>query len=304
MLASEAASEGWQIYGASELSQRESRYHYSTYVTGVFRGDLIGQLPIQERAALRDVKLVLLDQPSGDPPLTIGADVAGRTVYLPIQTVAFIDDLAAVGAWLSRRDCSFEPATLYAGMIAAKPPPAGQRLYPNPREVFGLGDDVWDDPVVKTSSNQISKTAIFFMLAHELGHVRRAHKPYDAISPAEAQRQELEADRYAIEAMRHIGVPPMGMFHAFSALSRMEGVPTTHPLSGARMLQIAEALEQAPGDFVPPDESKSRWAPVIHSYGSQFRTLVPVVDSPILRQELAQEARSADWSEPSRRCPH
>lgn len=291
-----------QIYDASQLAQRDQ--HYRGYLQAVFREDLIGQLPLRERSALSDVRIVLPGGVLAAPPIAVGADVPERAIYFPIQTIAFLDDLAALAAWLSRHDCSFEPAALYAGMIVSKAAPAGHRLYPNPRTAFGLGDNVWDDPYVKKSSNQIFKTAVFFTLAHELGHIRYGHAPYDAITREQAQRQEMEADRYAIDTMRHVGVPPLGMFHFFTVLSRMEGsVPTTHPLSGSRLLQIATALEQSPEDFVPPNESKSQWVPVIRHYGSQFRTLIPVIDNFVLREQLGRQARFASWSELRQSCP-
>ena len=291
-----------QIYDARELAQRDN--HYRGYIQAVFREDLIGQLPLQERSTLSDARLVLPQGVVAAPPIAVGAKVPERTIYFPIQTIAFLDDLAALAAWLSRHDCSFEPGTLYAGMIVSKAPPAGHTLYPNPRTAFGLGDNVWDDPYVKKSSNQVFKTAVFFILAHELGHIRYGHAPYNTITREQAQRQEMQADRYAIDAMRHVGVPPLGMFPFFTMLSRMEGsVPITHPLSGSRLLQIARALEQSPEDFVPPNESKSRWVPVIRHYGSQFRTLIPVVDNPALRAQLTSEAQFTSWSALRRSCP-
>jgi hypothetical protein len=121
---------------------------------------------------------------------------------------------------------------------------------------------------------------------------------------AVSQTNELQADAFAIDAMRHVGVPPLGMFHFFTVLSRMEGhVPTTHPLSGSRMLQIAAALENTPGDFVPFNESRSKWEPIIRDFGHQFRTLVPVMDDPALRSQLSAQARFATWPELSKKCP-
>ena len=288
------------IYSAQELSKQDKLYRH--YLQAVFREDLIRQLPIQKRAALSNVQLVLLTGPREYSPIAVGASAQERTIYFPIQTMAFLDDLSALGAWLAKHDCSFEPAALYAGMLAVKNPPLGYPHYPNPRAAFGLGDDVWDDPFVKKSSNQILKTLVFFTLAHELGHIHHEHKPYDKILSAQAQVQEMEADRFAIDAMRHIGVPPLGMFHFFTAFSRMEGIPTNHPLSGARLSQIAEALERSPEDFIPPNESKSRWESVIRIYAQNFRQLIPVIDNPVLRKQLTQQARDKNWSELQQLC--
>ena len=291
-----------QIYSAAELAANDGLYR--SYIQAVFREDLIGQLPLSERAALMNTHLVIPRGVLQTPPIAVWAIVDERTVYFPIQTAAFLDDLAALAGWLTWQGCSFEPGALYAGMIVNKTPPANQLRYPNPRSAFGLGDNVWNDQNVKNTSNQILKTSIYFILAHELGHIKHNHSGYDTITPERAQQQELEADRFAIETMRHIGVPPVGMFYFFTVLSRMEGrVPNTHPLSGSRLIQIASALEQNPGDFVPPNESRRKWAPVIRNYAHQFRTLLPVVDNSVLREQLDRQASFAPWSELRRSCP-
>lgn len=290
-----------QIYDTSELAKRDRLYR--GYMQAVFKEDLIGQLPLQKRAALSNTRLVLPRGVIDASPLDIWAVVQQRTVYFPIQTIAFLDDLATLAAWLAKNDCSFEPGALYAGMIVTKAPPANQRLHLNPRSAFGLGDNVWKNSYVKNLSNKVFKTAVYFILAHELGHIRYNHSSYKTITPQRAQQQELQADHFAIEAMRHIGVPPIGMFYFFTSLSRMEGsVPITHPLSGSRLVQIATALEQSPGDFVPPNESKSRWTPVIRTYARQFRTLIPVMDNSALREQLRAQARFAKWSELRHSC--
>lgn len=290
-----------RIYSTAELASRDSLYR--NWINDVFRYDLIGQLPINERSLSYDVTLSVLGGVQALSPIAVASSVPERRIYFPIQTLAFLDDISTLAAWLSRHDCSFEPGSLYAGMVAVKSPPIGGARYPNPRAAFGLGDDVWDDPFVKRSSNQIFKTAVYFTLAHELGHIRFGHAPYDSVTKEQAQAQELQADRYAIDVMRYIGVPPLGMFSFFTILARMEGlVATTHPLSGSRLLQIATAMEQFPGDFVPPNESKSAWAPVIMGYGQKFRSLIPVVDNPALRQQLILNARNAHWSELMQLC--
>ena len=174
-----------QIYDAQELSKRDSLYR--DYITAVFREDLIGQLPLQERAALSNTRLVIPGGVLEASPIAVWASVKERTIYFPIQTIAFLDDLAALAVWLSKHNCSFEPAALYAGMIATKAPPSNQKLHLNPRTAFGLGDDVWNDPYVKKSSNQAFKTAVFFILAHELGHIRYNHLGNKTISDADCR---------------------------------------------------------------------------------------------------------------------
>jgi hypothetical protein len=290
-----------QIYSDSELSKKDSLYR--NYITAVFKEDLIGQLPVQERAILYDTRIVI---PSGlidAPPITVWTSVQDRTVYFPIQTISFLDDIAAVAAWLSKNKCTIELAALYAGMIVSIPPPANQRFHPNPRAAFGLDDDVWDDPYVKNYSNQIFKTAVFFILAHELGRVRYNHLDNDVLSNQRSHEQELQADRFAIDAMKHIGVPPLGVLHLFTILSRMEGyVLTPYPLSESRIIQIASALERSPGDFIPPNENEKKWEPVVRHLGIEFRFLIPIICNTELRKQLNEQARLTTWEELKRSC--
>lgn len=289
-----------QVYSSNELASRDSLYR--NFLFGVFEEDLKSRLPLADRTRAADIRLVLPTNVTGNL-LAVGAHVPTGRIFFPMETIAFLDDLAALAGWLAARDCSFEPAALYAGMIAVKQKPYGWQSYPNPRAAFGLGDDVWNDQFVKKSSNQVLKTATYFILAHELAHVLYGHAPYENVSPSQARQQELEADAYALRMMRHIGVPPLGMFHFFTVLSRVEGViPTTHPLSGQRLMQIVNALENYPADFVPPNESPSHWAPIIQTYANGFRGLVPVIDNPELRANLTAQARNARWSELAQLC--
>lgn len=288
------------VYTNSELASRDSLYR--NFLMGVFEEDLKTRLPSNDRARAADIRLVLPTKVTGNL-FEVSSHVPTRTIYFPMETVAFLDDLAALAGWLASRSCSFEPAALYAGMIAAKPTPNGWSKYPNPRTAFGLGDNVWDDPFVKKSSNQVLKTAIFFILAHELAHVLYGHAPYESISRSQAQQQELEADAYALQIMRHIGVPPLGMFHFFTVLSRVgDAIPTRHPLSEQRLMQFVYNLENYPSDFVPPGESQAQWAPVVQAYANQFRSLVPLIDIPRLREFLAWKAQEASWEELPQKC--
>jgi predicted Zn-dependent protease len=115
------------------------------------------------------------------------------------------------------------------------------------------------------------------LVLHELGHVLHGHPGYDAISAAQAQANEQDADRFALTVMRRIGVAPFGMvfwFQTGAYLSPNRGdfaddeahaewlQQTTHPVTEDRLRAIAAELRHAPEDFALefPDQESGRLA--------------------------------------------
>jgi Peptidase U49 len=232
------------------------------------------RLDVSERQRLAGVNLCFpLRGPSGDPlefyaRLGVAddacADLSPPVVVLPTASIKFFDDLAVAHAWLWRQGYGPDTALEYASMLKYGEPARFGGRYPAPLAALQIPDDALADPVVEQRAQDLLKSALVFLMLHELGHVLFGHPGYDAISAAEAQANEQDADRFALSVMRRIGVAPFGMvfwFQTAAYLAPNRGDfasdaahaawlrDTTHPVTDDRLRAIAAELRQSPEDF-------------------------------------------------------
>ena len=221
------------------------RGEYEPYLQGVFAKDLLARLPPTMRAPLGEVRLdIPAEMPAGpgsDPAfvLSVGTAPAARQVFLPLRTAVWLEEYFALAAHLERRKCPdrltislmYDAMLVRGGRDGARPP--------GPLQAFGLDNGVYDDRFVKDVSNKLYAGTIFFLLAHELGHIARGHA--GGATGIHSQMQEREADAYALDAMATVGIEPLGLAYFFTAAAMMEGGQTTHPLSGSRVEAAARA---------------------------------------------------------------
>ncbi|HEY1638990.1 MAG TPA: hypothetical protein VGF62_10730 [Rhizomicrobium sp.] len=281
-------------YTANELEA--ARGKYEPYLRGLFVQDLIARLPPAMRAPLGDVHLEIpAEMPAGpgsDPAfvLNIGAVPATRHVYLPLRTAVWLEEYFTLAAHLERRKCPDRPtiALTYAAMLTRSGENAAARP-PGPLRAFGLDDGVYADAFVKDVSNKLFAGTIFFLLAHELGHIARGHA--GGATGIHSQIQEREADAYALDAMASVGAEPLGLAYFFTAAAMMEGGQTTHPLSGSRVEAAARALEERPRAFVDRAEpNPDAWVPRLLALARQIRQTIALIDDAQQRARLQQTA--------------
>jgi hypothetical protein len=136
---------------------------------------------------------------------------------------------------------------------------------------------------------------MFFLLAHELGHIARGHA--GGATGIHSQIQEREADAYAFDAMATVGAEPLGLAYFFTAAAMMEGGQTSHPLSGSRVEAAARALEARPRAFVDRSEpNPDAWVPRLLDLARQIRATIPLVDDPQQRADLMRTAGRIDFA--------
>lgn len=274
------------------------------------------RLTAEERRGLASVNLCFpLRGPSRDPfefyarlvPATDGCEeFAPPVVVLPTLSVKFFDDLSVAHAWLWRHNYSPETALDYAAMLKY----AGQGQfggrYPAPLPALQIPNDALADPVVDEESQKLLKSAIVFLVLHELGHVLHGHPGYDAVSAAQARTNERQADQFALSVMRRIGVAPFGMVfwfetHAFFASNRGDFASdaayaewlrqTTHPVTEDRLRAIAAELRHAPEDFAGefPDPVTGRQS--ILSVAEEIDRVAGIMADPEIQELIAARGR-------------
>jgi hypothetical protein len=299
LLATPARADYRSLYTDQDLA--EATRLYGDNVKSMFYGDLIAGLPPELRAKVRRASIDLSDpDPAGFPFMAVSYLQTG-IVQLPVRTVKFLDDLGTVMAWLQRNGCDPDWLFRYLAMLIVKPPPATG--YPDPWEAFDLPADPWADKFVYTVSMNMLKSGMFFILAHEVGHLYHQHLSYEDITREQALEQEIEADRFALETMRNIGVPPLGAVIYFTVHSLLEGkTPYTHPLSGSRITAIAEALEADPVSFVSAERDPAMKVPVVLDLAHQMRTRAAVIDDEQMQSFLLSRTVATKWSDLRTAC--
>jgi len=280
-------------YTTNELEA--ARAEYEPYLRGVFGGDLLARLPPTMRAPLGEVQLKIpTEMPAGlgtDPAfvLNVGAVPAARQIYFPLRTAVWLEEYFALTAHLERRKCPDRlTIMLMYDVMLTRSGGDGVRP-PGPLGAFGLDKSVYGDAYVKDLSDKLFADTVFFLLAHELGHIARGHA--GGATGIHSQIQEREADAYALDAMATIGEFPLGLAYFFTAAAMMEGGQTTHPLSGSRIDAAARALEARPRAFVGPSETNpDAWVPRLLDVARQLRLAIPLADNAQHRAEMLETA--------------
>lgn len=286
-------------YAPEELRRRGAELARS--VAGMFDAALRAQLPEPWPAQLGDVRLALPAGEEGDlQPLHFASFPAERTVMAPLRTLLFLEDLAGLWAWLERRRCGPDAAQRYMAMLYLRPP-EGPRP-PGPLAAFGLDERIRDDPLVKAQADRLSSSAVFFMLAHELGHLAHEHRP--GMVGLVAQIQEREADAFALDACAAARLAPLGLGMFFAAAAAIEGQQTTHPLSGSRVHALAMGLRQRPRSFLGRAErDPARAAQAVTALATQLELVAEGLDRPGIRALMYRRAAATGWDELPRACP-
>ena len=299
-----AGQESTALYPASELG-RMSRV-YGPNLQGLWDEDFLPHVTPDERRRAGAVSLRLPLVGIRRSPLEFYSDAEGHDVYLPISSVKFVDDMSVAFAHYERRGCDKGVVSDYVAALRMQ----GDRIGGSPLEALGIPDDALEDHYVDDVSQKLLKSTIFFIAVHEYAHVMYQHRGYSDITAEQAQQQETAADLYALEVMRRIAVPPIGLAYLFLIMSRLERSPgdfdsteeyedylrqeATHPVSSLRLTKVADAIEEHTEAFsrTQPDPSSAR--STLEWLVPQLRQIADTLDDRQIRRLLADRGRSAD----------
>lgn len=244
-----------QLYTDDELA---SARRQSVNVARMLTEDIVATLPRGERARAARVHAEFPVRVDGNP-LGMFAHPATETVFIPLETLRFLDDYAILMAWDNIHGCEsgFIDTYLYALLREG-------RALPSPLAAFGLDRAAaLADPAIDGFSGDILKSQVFFLLSHELGHVLLDHDA--GVHGASSRRQELEADEFALNRFATIGTAPLGMVTWFYAARYVDPTGTaveeaTHPVFSARLRAFAERLARDADafSFADPDPTAAR----------------------------------------------
>ena len=297
------------FYPARTLTYWQSRYPDN--VRWNFDNLLIKNLTAEERQAIGSIDLQFPLIASGqNSPINFYAAERPRRIVMPVLSIKMFDDIAIASAWLLFNGYSQETIYNYLSMIKYKDPRSlPGRRFPPPLEALQIPADALNDKRVDSLSQKILKSAIVFILAHELGHLRHHHPGYD-IPMRQARQNELQADNFAIEMMRRIGVAPMGITHFFMAalyLSSHRGdfssdaqweaylrTRSTHPLSPQRMRGLSSKLKTHATDFARTEPDIRKAVAQINYVASQLDTIADVLTDRDIQKSIANIGRTME----------
>ena len=256
-----AASGPNDMYGDRDLANAKERFERR--INELYRNGLWGFMDGPEKQALSNVRLEL--PAKGDSPLDAYSYVRDRTptVVLPVLSLKFIEDVSIAYAWRHLNRHSLEPIDEYVAMLKyRKPQDFPNARVPDPLTALGVPAQIWErDKRVDDLSLRFRNTAWAFILAHEVGHLRFRHPGNRGIDPAVSQRNEVEADTFAVNLLSRSDTVPMGMILWFQATvgffqnradfkteeeyRRWVQREATHPVNPDRLRHLALSLNRA-----------------------------------------------------------
>lgn len=288
------SSETLGPFTAPELAR--ARAVFRSNVVGAF-GDMMGRLPPDRRAAVRDVVIEVPDEApyGGNFVLQVYFEFDKRRVVLPIRTIIWLGELSGLMAHLHWQKCTsaLSLCMLYAGMLQSNR--SATTRPPGPLVAFGLSDAIYNDQRVKELAGKILNSTVYFLLAHELGHAWHRHSGGRA--GRQSQNQEREADVFAIELLEALKVYPLGLSLMFSVAAMMEGEQNTHPASGSRVYALADSLDRRAAAFVPPQQDAQTLIARFRADAAQLKAAVSIIDDGSLRGSLLAHGRGVSFSE-------
>jgi len=317
-----AANAGEAADYATLYSPGTLQNSYNTYarnLRGLWEEDLLSRLIGAERQAAANVRLELPLIGAHRHPFDYYASPLRRRVIVPILSVKFFDDICTAIAWMERRGCNKLAVSDYVGVIRYQDPsnlPGGR--FPSPLETFGVPNNALQDPFVYDVSGKALKSGIYFLMAHELAHVMYRHRGYDRITANEAQEQEIQADAFALNLMRRIAVPPVGMSFFFLVFSRFELAPgdfgtlsqyeaylrerATHPLTSNRLTAIADGIRRNVDSFVRGQRDPTLWRPRIFGMADDLQKIGQTLDDRAIRELQRYRSRTVTLAELAAAC--
>jgi hypothetical protein len=297
-----AAQDVERLYTQAELKNAGGRY--SPSLKGLWDEDFLSRVTPAERQRAGSVALVLPLVGAQRTPIDFYALPRERRVYLPISSIKFLDDITIAIAYHESRQCGIGLVSDYVGVLRERP----GELSGSPREALGVPADALKDPMVDDVSQKLLKSMVFFVVAHEYAHVMYGHPGYKSISAQEAQRQETEADAFALEVMRRIAVPPLSMAHFFALVSRLENSPAdfetpaqyeayiqqraSHPVSSQRLLAVADALQANAASYARLQPNPQAWTQRVLVTAGEIRAIGKTLDDRAMRRFMTHRSRT------------
>ena len=292
------------MYSRAELIKDAARL--ATAVRKIYRIGLEPALRPEER---RRLGRVVFDFPMPDHNSELlnfyaYRDTQQSHVIMPMLSLKQLEDLTTAYAWLHAKKFSLSTIDMYFAMLRHKSIvdwPQGR--FPEPLRALGVPKLAYKEPGVDVTSLSLRNEAFAFIIAHELAHILYRHQPYSKITKAQARADELQSDQFALDLMARTNTAPMGGVLFFRA--QVYGMPhrgsfasakewntylrtkATHPLSTARITNMADFIATTFAQRRPGEAATWRWI------GRSLRSVSRILDDVDIQRCIVKTAASS-----------
>ena len=291
------------MYSRAELTRDQSRYRER--IERLYEDGLRQFMDRPEKQAILGTRIQL--PLKGQGPLDAYSNASEKVVTLPVSSLKFIENLSVAYAWRYVKRYSLEPMDEYLAMLKYRKPedfPSGR--VPAPPAALGVPSKIWErDEEVRDLYLSFRNTAWAFILAHELAHVRFDHPGNTGAPPAVSQRNELQADAFAVDLRSRSDTILMGAILWFQAsvgyfknradFSTDAGYrdwgrgKATHPVNADRLIRFGAALSRA------ADRTLSRGhASALRVIAMQVTQIADILAEPDMQRLIARCAVLGD----------
>lgn len=299
------------MYDSATLAYWKTRYPANTEWN--FENLILAKLKPDERAAVGNVALrfpLAAEGRAAGDPLAFYASAPPPAITMPVLSIKFLDDLSVAFAWLEVKGYSTETVADYLAMLKyrdARDFPGGR--YPAPFSALRIPDNALDDPMVDDLSQKILKSAIVWIMAHELAHIYYRH-PGNQGDVTVSQENEKQADRFANEILRRIGVPPIGMSYFFVFAANYTphrgdfgsdrewkdflSQKSTHPLTAERLQALASDLEKRAEDFTKTEPDRKAALQRVRYTAGQIAGIAKLIGDPDMQKSMRAKGLATD----------
>lgn len=309
----DSAAKWIEMYRADQLIREQSRFERFTGKLFPILRDIILTNGLGDRGAITATRIRLTLPDADTSLLNFYSSQASSTVFMPVFSLLFLEDLTTAYAWLYKKGYSLETIDEYLAMLHFKAADAFPRgRYPPPLEALGIPANATSDREVDELSLRFRNSAVAFILAHELGHIALHHPGYKSIPRDQARRNEAEADAFALSVLARAANIPMGAVLFFQAqaytmpslgLYKAQGRSVeewdsamrreiTHPLTPDRLSAIAVALNRQAMAEPRPAERAS-----LNFIATRLAVIAEILNDADLQQCVAVAAARADPAE-------
>lgn len=298
------AADIMRLYSTHELQEYATRV--GPNLRGMWEEDFLSKLTYEERVRAGTVTLHTPLVGVTRFPLEFYSNPIERQVFLPIGSVKFLDDVALSFSYYADKGCDPGVVSDYAGVLRYRP----EDITGSPLDTLGVPRAATSDPIVDATAQNILKSTIFFVAAHEYAHVMYRHINYSWTTAQQAQQQEADADAFSLDVLRRIGVPPVGLTYFFFITSRLEATPgdfaspkeyenflrqrASHPVGSLRILEIAKHIEENLRAFSRLQADPASWESRLRTGAAQLRTIAQTLDDRSMRAFMASRAQNAN----------
>ena len=286
-------------------------YWKTLYTKGLnsnLKNVIFPRLTEEERQRLAGIRIDMPLRVKDQEPFAYYTTGTPWVITMSAASLKFFDDYCVAIAWLQANGYDIETASDYVSMLKYRTPAEIGGRYPLPLDALQIPGDALDNARVNNIANRIFDEAIYFVLAHELGHALYRHPGYGPnVTRAQARANEAEADAFALDMMQRAEAEPTSMAFWFMMAGYMADgrgdfasdadyeqflAESTHPLTGDRIASLADRLAAAAEEFARNESDPAASLSRINWTADQLKQVAGILGDPDIQSLIARRGRS------------